>query len=133
MEQLIQLRMQEHELMMRQMVEEIHRSHLNIGQAAAKFEVNRKTVKHWLDKVAAEALRTEERPPNEPVQRAAKKRTKSSASEESSAKVEELQARVQVLEQELEAAKFRALYYSTIIRVAEQELGIDIEKKSVTK
>lgn len=25
--------------------------HLNIGQAAAKFEVNRKTVKHWLDKV----------------------------------------------------------------------------------
>lgn len=45
MEQLSQLRMQDHELTMRQMVEEIHRSLLNIGQAAVKFEVNRQTVK----------------------------------------------------------------------------------------
>ena len=37
------------------------------------------------------------------------------------------------LEQELEAAKFKAIYYSTLVRAAEQELGIDIEKKSATK
>ncbi|QMU26505.1 helix-turn-helix domain-containing protein [Adhaeribacter radiodurans] len=51
MEQLSQLRMQNHDLIMRQMVEEIHRGLFNIEQAAIKFEVNRKTVKHWLDKV----------------------------------------------------------------------------------
>ena len=55
MEELYQLRMQEHELSMRQMVEEIHRGQLNIEQAAVKFEVNRKTVKHWLDKLEGEA------------------------------------------------------------------------------
>ncbi len=42
--------MQEHELTMRQMVEETHPGHLNIDPSA-KFEVNRKTVKHWLSKV----------------------------------------------------------------------------------
>ena len=45
----------------------------------------------------------------------------------------ELRARVHLLEQELEVATFKALYYSTLIQVAEQELGVDIEKKSVTK
>ena len=45
----------------------------------------------------------------------------------------ELEAKVSALEQELEKAKFKALYYSTLVRVAEQELGIAIEKKSVTK
>ena len=44
MEQIFQLRMLEQELTMRQMVEEIHRGLLNIGQAAAKFELNRKTL-----------------------------------------------------------------------------------------
>lgn len=55
MEHLSQLRMQVHELTMRQMVEEIHRGLLNIGQAAAEFEVNRKTVNNWLEKVEREA------------------------------------------------------------------------------
>ncbi|MGM9509082.1 helix-turn-helix domain-containing protein [Larkinella sp. GY13] len=55
MDQLIEIRMQQHDLFMRQMVNEIHRGKLNIGQAAAKFEVSRKTVKHWLEKVVQEA------------------------------------------------------------------------------
>jgi transposase-like protein len=55
MEELYLLRMQEHELLMRQMVEEILRGQLNIDQAAVRFEVNRKTVKHWLDKFECEA------------------------------------------------------------------------------
>lgn len=134
MEQLFQLRMQEHELTMRQMVEEIHRGHLNIDQAAAKFEVNRKTVKHWLDKVEAEASQGQEPSVKEFALSTAKKKTKSAGlKERPSTKVLELEAKVSALEQELEKAKFKALYYSTLVRIAEQDLGIPIEKKSVTK
>ena len=133
MEQLSQLRMQNQELIMRQMVEEIHRGLLNIEQAAIKFEVNRKTVKHWLDKVEQEALAKKEsseltvkRPPR-------KKKTPPVSLEQASAQLLELQTKVHALERELDAAHFKALYYSTLIRVAEQELGIAIEKKSGTK
>jgi transposase len=134
MEELFQLRMQEHELSMRQMVEEIHRGQLNIGQAAAKFEVTRQTVKHWLDKVEGEAATSNEQIQVGPTMLPKKKKRKSPRSvDQSVAQVEELQARVFSLEQELEAAKFKAIYYSTLVRVAEQELGIDIEKKSATK
>ncbi len=132
MEQLIQLRMQGHELTMRQMVEEIHRGNLNIGQAAARFEVNRKTVKHWLDKVESEVTVLEEQVRKEPV-RSKKKPSRPRAVEQPNARVEELMAKVHSLEQDLEAARFKALYYSPLVRVAEQELGIDIEKKSATK
>ncbi|WP_224995124.1 hypothetical protein [Cesiribacter sp. SM1] len=134
MVELFQLRMQEHELSMRQMVEEIHRGQLNIEQAAVKFEVNRKTVKHWLDKVEGEAVTSNEQIQVGPTKLPKKKKRKSPQSvAQSIAQVEELQARVVSLEQALEAAKFKAIYYSTLVRVAEQELGIDIEKKSVTK
>jgi transposase len=110
MEQLFQLRMQEHELTMRQMVEEIHRGHLNIDQAAAKFEVNRKTVKHWLDKVEAEATLAQEPSVKESALSTAKKKTKSAGlKQHSSARVQELEAKVADLEQELQAAKFKAL------------------------
>lgn len=55
MEQLSQLCMQDHELIMHQMVEEVHQGLLNIRQVATKFKVNCKTVKHWLAKVEQEA------------------------------------------------------------------------------
>jgi hypothetical protein len=42
--------------------------------------------------------------------------------------VDELSGRVKQLEKELEQAEFQALYYKTIIRMAEQELGVSIEK-----
>ena len=54
MEQLFLFRMQEHELTMRQMVEEIKVGTLNILQAAAKYQVNRSTVKRWLAKIENE-------------------------------------------------------------------------------
>ena len=44
MEHLFLYRMQEHELTMRQMVEEINQGSLNILQAAAKYQVNRSRV-----------------------------------------------------------------------------------------
>lgn len=46
--------MQQHELTMRQMVEQIHLGKLNLDQAAVHFNVNRKTVRHWVDKVEQE-------------------------------------------------------------------------------
>ena len=129
MEQLSQLRMQNHELTMRQMVEEIHRGLLNIGQAAAKFEVNRKTVKHWLDKVEQEAALTERKASKDPAQRSSrKKKAPPPSPDQVTERIIELQTKVQALEQELKASNFKALYFSTLVRVAEQELDIDIEK-----
>lgn len=134
MEQLLQLRKQEHELIMRKMVEEIHRGLLNLNQAAAKFEVNRKTVQHWLDKVEQEASLDEKQTLKVPAGRLSGKKKQSLASaDQAAAQLTELQHKVHALEQELEASRFKALYYSTLISVAEQELGIDIEKKSVTR
>ena len=125
--------MQEHELSMRQMVEEIHLGQINIGQAAAKFEVTRQTIKHWLDKVEGEAVKTSAPDQVAPKQLPKKKKKKSLSKDQAAAQLEELQAKMHSLEQELEAAKFKAIYYSTLVKIAEQELGIDIEKKSVTR
>ena len=126
--------MQDHELIMRQMVKEIHQGLLNIGQAAAKFEVTCQTVRHWLDKVEQEValtdLKASETAARRPTRR--KKAPPPSADQET-ARIMELQTKVHALKQELEASNFKALYYSTLVKVAEQELGIDIEKKSATR
>ncbi len=55
MKLLVQLRMIQHEKVVRQMLAEIHRGKLNIDQAAAKFEITRKTVQHWVDTVEEES------------------------------------------------------------------------------
>lgn len=133
MEQLTQLRMQDHDLIMRQMVEEIHRGLFTIEQAAIKFEVNRKTVKHWLDKVEQETLDQRGVSESRAQRSPRKKKTPPVSLEQASAQLLELQTKVQALERELKTANFKALYYTTLVRVAEQELGIDIEKKSGTK
>ena len=44
-----------------------------------------------------------------------------------------LKNQLQAAHEQLEVADFKALYYATLLRVAEEELGIDIEKKFVTK
>ena len=134
MEELYQLRMQEHELSMRQMVEEIHLGQINIGQAAARFEVTRQTVKHWLDKVEGEAVKTSV-PDQVALKQLPKKKKRKPlrSKDQATAQLEELQAKMHSLEQELEAAKFKAIYYLTLVKIAEQELDIDIEKKSVTR
>ena len=132
MEDIFKLRMQHHELSMRQMVAEIHRGTLNIDQAAAKFEVTRKTVQHWLNKVEDEVEANSQTQPATPSPAEAKKRTRRSMAEDSE-EVKALKSKIRSLESELEATHFKALYYSTLIRVAEDELGLDLEKKSVTK
>jgi hypothetical protein len=55
------------------------------------------------------------------------------SADQATARIIELQTKIHALEQELESSNFKALYYSTLVKVAEQELGIDIEKKSVTR
>lgn len=40
--------------------------------------------------------------------------------------MEELKVQIQTLQKELEEAKFKALYYSTLVQVAGQELGVDL-------
>ena len=132
MASLYQLRMQKHELAMRQMVAEIHQGKLNIAQAAAKFEVTRKTVQHWVEIVEEEAEANglpPAQPPTPPPVRKRSSRTMPEDSEE----VKGLKAKVYALEKELETANFKALYYTTLMRVAEEELGIDIEKSPVPK
>ena len=134
MDQFSQSPMQQHELTMRQMVQQIHLGKLNLDQAAVQFNVNRKTVRHWVDKIEQEAKtsrQTTAEQPNLPPTRQKTAVPRSPLQSEDQAS--ELRARVHALEQELEVAQFKALYYSTIVRVAEQELGVDIEKKSATK
>lgn len=124
MEHLFLFRMQEHELTMRQMVEEINQGSLNILQAAAKFQVNRKTVKRWLAQVEDEkqqkATASLDDPPKTIVEQIA-------------TRADKLEGKVKELEKALKEAQMKALYYSTLVKVAEGELGIEIEKKSVTK
>ena len=133
MDQFSQSPMQQHELTMRQMVEQIHLGKLNLDQAAVHFNVNRKTVRHWVDKVEQEAETNRQTAPEQPDLPPNRKKTAARRFPAKSEDQHELRARVYALEQELEEAKFKALYYSTIVKVAEQELGVDIEKKSATK
>ena len=44
-----------------------------------------------------------------------------------------LTEQVKQLQKQLEQSELQVLYYKNVIRVAEQELGLSIEKKSVTK
>jgi transposase len=133
MDQFSQSPMQQHELTMRQMVEQIHLGKLNLDQAAVHFNVNRKTVRHWVDKVEQEAETNRQTAPEQTSLPLTPTKTAVSCSPSQSEDQHELRAKMHALEQELEVAKFKALYYSTIVKVAEQELGVDIEKKSVTK
>jgi hypothetical protein len=128
MEHLFLFRSQAHELKMRQMVEEINLGRHTIESAMAKYQVlTRKTVTQWLERVRQEEM-------------ARTQAMKESAPNPASTLVERvvqtadtLAGRVKQLEKELEQAELQVLYYKTVIRVAEQELGVSLEKKSVTK
>ena len=134
MPSLTQLRMKKHELMMRQMVIEILQGKLNVAQAAAKFEVTRQTVERWMEIVEEEA-QADQPPPLGPSVSAGRSKQKPSERPDSndSEAIQSLKNQLQAAHEQLEVADFKALYYATLLRVAEEELGIDIEKKFVTK
>lgn len=138
MDQLIEIRMQQHDLLMRQMVDEIHRGKLNIAQAAAKFETSRKTVKHWLEKVEQEAEKPyqpeaiDPRAPFVPVEKPVSEPSKRRLSPDQ-VTINKLKSQLHTVKEELKGARIKTLYYAALIQLAEQELGIDIEKKSATR
>ena len=134
MDQLSQSPMQQHELTMCQMVQQIHLGKLNLDQAAVEFNVTRKTVRNWVNRVEQEAERSSQTVAKQPHLPPIRKQPATSCfSSQGNEQARELQARVQALEQELQVAQVRALYYETVVKVAEQELGVAIEKKSATK
>jgi hypothetical protein len=102
MKSLIQLRMKKHELTMRTMVMEIHQG---ITQAAAKFEVTRKRVQHWVEIVEEEAETDSQAKAEAPLSPTVRK--KASALNpvlEDTDEVKELKDRVRSLQSELETA-----------------------------
>ena len=134
MDRLVKLRMKQPKRIMRAMAAAVLLGQLNIDQAAERFKVNRLTVLRWIRKIEKEAQANKQatsidsdlRPPS------TKKSARHSAQNQEE-QVNELRGKVHLLEEELEAANFKALYYSTLVRVAKHELGVDIGKKSVTK
>lgn len=133
MDRLVKLRMKQPEGVMRQIIAQILLGQLNIDQAAERLKVSRQTVQRWMKKIEEEAeashqtaaIDIEQPPPPPRSARPDKPKTK--------AQVDELRGKVLALERQLEEANFKALYYSTLVRIAKHELGVDIEKKSVTK
>lgn len=128
MEHLFLLRKQAHELKMRQMVEEINFGRHTLESAMAKYQVRtRSTVTNWLKRVQQEehartqAMKdTDKKPPITLVEQVVQR-------------ADVLTGQVKQLQKQLEQAELQVLYYKTVIRVAEQELGLRIEKKSATK
>jgi transposase-like protein len=118
MEHLFLLRRQAHELKMRQIVEEITFGRHTIESAMSKYQVlTRSTVTKWLERV-----RQEEQARTQAMENTSKKPP--------TTLVEQV---VQHADALLEQAELQVLYYKNVIRVAEQELGLSIEKKSATK
>lgn len=127
MEDLFLLRSQAHELRMRQMVEELNLGRLTIEQAMVKYQVRtRQTVTRWLARVEAEAQQRTD------AMKKAGKEPPPTLVEQVVHTADVLAGRVKQLEKALEQAELQVLYYKTVIRVAEQELGVAIEKKSAT-
>ncbi|HLK97571.1 MAG TPA: hypothetical protein VK364_07365 [Hymenobacter sp.] len=128
MEHLFLLRKQAHELKMRQMVEEINFGRHTIESAMSQYQVlTRSTVTKWLERV-----RQEEQARTQAMENAPKK-PPTTLVEQVVQQADMLTGQVKQLQKQLEQAELQVLYYKNVIRVAEQELGLSIEKKSVTK
>ena len=128
MEHLFLLRKQAHELNMRQMVEEITFGRHTVESAMSKYEVlTRSTVTKWVERVRQEELAR-----TEAMENTAKK-PPTTLVEQVLQHADALTGQVKQLQKQLEQAELQVLYYKNVIRVAEQELGLSIEKKSVTK
>lgn len=133
MDRLVKLRMKQPEGVMRQIVAQILLGQLNIDQAAERLKVNRQTVQRWMRKIEEEAEANQRTAPIDFEQPPPPPRPTKPAKSKIKSPVDELRAKVLTLEEQLEEANFKALYYSTLVRIAKHELGVDIEKKSVTK
>lgn len=128
MDYLFLFRQQAHELKMRQMVEEITLGRHTIESAMRQYQVHtRSTVTKWLARV-----QQEERQRTQAMEDSQKK-PPITLVEQVVQHADVLTGQIQHLQQQLERAELQVLYYKNVIRVAEQELGVSIEKKSATK
>lgn len=128
MEHLFLFRKQAHELQMRQMVEEINFGRHTIESAMSKYQVlTRSTVTKWLERV-----RQEEQARTQAMENTLKK-LPTTLVEQVVQHADALTGQVKHLQKQLEQAELQVLYYKNVIRVAEQELGLRIEKKAATK
>jgi len=128
MEHLFLLRKQAHELQMRQMVEEINFGRHSIESAMSQYQVRtRSTVTNWLKRVQQEEWQ------RTAAMEKADKKPPTTLVEQVVQHADVLTGQVKQLQKQLEQAELQVLYYKNVIRVAEQELGVSIEKKSATK
>ena len=113
---------------MRQMVEEITFGRHTIESAMSQYQVlTRSTVTKWLARV-----RQEEQARTQAMENSQKK-PPTTLVEHGVQHADAMTGQVQQLQKQLEQAELQVLYYKNVIRVAEQELGLSIEKKSATK
>ena len=103
-------------------------SAVQIDQAAERYKVNRLTVLRWIRKIEEEVKAKKKATSTDPdlLPPSSRKSTRPSTPAD---QVNQLRAKVRSLEEELETANFKTLYYSTLVRVAKHELGVNIEKK----
>lgn len=113
---------------MRQMVEEITFGRHTIESAMSQYQVRtRSTVTNWLKRVQQEERQRTEAMDN------SQKKPPTTLVESVVQHADAMTGQVKQLQKQLEQAELQVLYYKNVIRVAEQELGLSIEKKSATK
>ena len=113
---------------MRQMVEEINFGRHTIESAMSQYQaLTRSTVTNWLERVWQEEQAHIQAMAN------TSKKPSTTLVEQVVQHADALTGQVKQLQKQLEQAELQVLYYKNIIRAAEQELGLSIEKKSVTK
>lgn len=110
------------EAFMRKVCEEYARSDLSANYFSVKYGLKSGyTIKYWLRKFGME--RPEGQLPKHPDM----------PKEPTSEEVLQLKRRIKELERSLEDAQLTTDLYKAMIKIAERELGVSIEKKAITK
>jgi len=120
------MRKDSHELRMRKMAEEIVENGLSEHAAKVRYQIKSlTTVRKWVRTLEDEkflmAADSSSKPKPPGVVQKLQQHT------------DDLATRVKQLEAALQQADIKALYYEQMVRTAEKELGIDIQKKSATR
>ncbi len=120
------LRKDSHKLRMRKMAEKILENGLSEHAAKVRYQIKSiTTVQKWVRTLEDEKFLMAGEPSSKPKPAGVVQKLLQHS--------EDLTARVKQLEAALQEADIKALYYEQMIRTAEKELGIDIQKKSAIR